>query len=200
MDTTRFVLGVLLIVGLPPAITYWLLIHPFVGFWRRVGTAGTLVVVGLVCISVGVGMYRFRHPLLGPDLGTNWVLVGTGVGFYLASAWISVLTKRHLTAAILSGLPELSDSPSGGTLLQEGVYGVVRHPRYLSVIIGTAGFSMVVNYVGAYLMVLATIPALYLVAVLEERELESRFGSDYLQYRSRVPAVLPWKGRGGRRG
>ena len=37
MDTTRYVIGVLLIVGVPPAVIFWLLIHPFVGFWRRVG-------------------------------------------------------------------------------------------------------------------------------------------------------------------
>ena len=68
---------------------------------------------------------------------------------------------------------------------------MIRHPRYLSVIIGTAGFAMFVNYVGGYFVVLASIPALYLVVIFEERELVLRFGAAYEQYRSRVPAFFP---------
>ena len=71
------------------------------------------------------------------------------------------------------------------------MYGVVRHPRYLSVIVGTAGFAMFVNYVGGYLVVLGSIPALYLVVIVEERELSLRFGDAYQRYRSRVPAFFP---------
>ena len=196
MDTTRFVLGVLLIVGLPPAICYWLLIHPFVDFWRKIGPRATLFLVGALSLLVGWAVYLFRHTLLGRDLGTSWILVGMGVLLYGVSAWISVLTKRQLAVRTLAGLPELSLQGSEDTLLQEGVYGVIRHPRYVSVIIGTAGFAMVVNHVGAYLVVLGTIPALYLVVIFEERELLGRFGSAYQKYRSQVPAFFPktWKG------
>ena len=191
MDKTRFVLGVMLIVGVPPAVLFWLFIHPIAGFWRRVGPVIAYAVVGTLCGAIAVAVYHFRSEILGADLGTSWILVFLGAIPYAASAWISILTKRHLKARIFVGLPELSKSDSGGVLLQEGVYAVVRHPRYLSVIIGTTGFAMVVNYVGAYLMVLGTIPALFLVAIVEERELAARFGDDYEQYRTRVPAIIP---------
>lgn len=191
MDTTRYILGVMLIVGIPPAVVYWLLIHPFVGFWRRIGPRGTVFLVGSACVVLGYFLFRWRHWVLGQDLGTSWILIAFGVVLYGLSAWISVLTKRQLSVRTFSGVPELADEGSNDTLLKEGMYAVVRHPRYLSVIIGTAGFAMVINYVGAYLMVLGTIPALYLVAVLEERELEDRFGAAYEDYRSRVPAILP---------
>ena len=195
MDRARFVLGVLLIVGVPPAILFWLLIHPLVGFWRKMGPAVAFTIVGGVCVGVGFGIYRFRGGILGPDLGTNWILILLGTILYAVSAWISVITKRQLKLGTFAGLQELSQADSGGVLLQEGIYGVIRHPRYLSVIIGTAGFSMFVNYVGAYLIVLGSIPALYLVTIVEERELALRFGPDYERYRSRVPAVFPriWK-------
>ena len=29
-----------MVVSLPPALLLWVVIHPFVGFWRRVGPAG----------------------------------------------------------------------------------------------------------------------------------------------------------------
>jgi protein-S-isoprenylcysteine O-methyltransferase Ste14 len=102
-----------------------------------------------------------------------------------------MITKRQLKLRTFIGLQELSGADPGDRLLQEGIYGVVRHPRYLSVIVGTAGFAMFVNYVGAYLMVLASIPALFLVTILEERELAHRFGVEYEEYRSRVPAIFP---------
>ena len=86
-------------------------------------------------------------------------------------------------------------------MIQEGIYGVVRHPRYLAVAIGTAGFAMVVNYLGVYLVWLGSVLTLLLVVPLEERELGDRFGAEYEEYRSRVPvliprvAQLPWVGR-----
>ena len=191
MDRFRFVLGVLLIVGTPPAILFWLLIHPVVGFWRRLGPRTTFVIVGAICCLLGFLLYRLRTGILGADLGTSWILTFFGILLYAASAWISVLTRRHLKLQTFVGLPEVSEKGSGSILLQEGMYGVVRHPRYLSVIIGTAGFAMFVNYVGGYLVVLASIPALYLVVIFEERELALRFGAAYEQYRSRVPAFFP---------
>jgi protein-S-isoprenylcysteine O-methyltransferase Ste14 len=194
MDKTRYVIGVLLIVGLPPAVVYWLLIHPFVNFWRRVGTKGAIALVGTLCVLLGVFLFHERVWILGRDLGTNWVLISLGAFLYVVSAWLSVVTKRHLSVRTFSGIPELSGDGSEGTLLKEGIYSVVRHPRYLSVIIGVAGFATVINFVGAYLMVLGTVPALFLVAVLEERELKARFGSEYEDYRSSVPAIFPRPG------
>jgi len=191
MDTTRYVLGVLLVVGVPPAILFWFLIHPFVGFWRGVGPWATYISVGTLSLVQFFLLYRFRDVLLGADLGTDWILFSIGFVLYAASAWISVLTKRQLRLRTFAGLQELSEGDSGGGLLQEGVYGVVRHPRYLSVIIGTAGFAMFVNYVGGYLMVLGSIPALFLLVIIEERELADRFGTEYEAYRSRVPAIFP---------
>ena len=37
IDLARYALGALLVILLPPAIAYWLIVHPFIGFWLRVG-------------------------------------------------------------------------------------------------------------------------------------------------------------------
>lgn len=39
MGTARYWIGVLLVVSMPPAILWWFVVHPFIGFWRRVGRA-----------------------------------------------------------------------------------------------------------------------------------------------------------------
>ena len=191
MNATRYFLGVLLVLGVPPAILFWLLIHPFARFWRRIGPKPTyLVAVALLCVVV-LALYQIRAGLLGPDLGTNWSLFVPGCFLYMVSAWISIVTRRQLDDRTFAGLPEISQAEPKGALLQGGIYGVVRHPRYLAVIIGISGFSLVVNYLGPYLVVLGSIPALLLVVMLEERELADRFGAEYQEYRARVPAFFP---------
>ena len=57
--------------------------------------------------------------------------------------------------------------------------------------IGTLAWALFVNYVGVYVLAILTLPGLYLVAVLEERELLERFGDEYARYRERVPRFVP---------
>jgi protein-S-isoprenylcysteine O-methyltransferase Ste14 len=185
------ILGVLLVVSLPPAVLFWLLIHPFARFWRGIGPRRTYMTSGALFVLLGTALFRLRTTIMGPDLGTNWALFFVGCILYLISARISVLTRRQLDNRTFAGVPEISPDESKGVLLQEGIYNVVRHPRYLAVVIGIAGFTMVVNYLGLYLLYLGSMAALLLVVIFEERELEDRFGKEYTEYRSRVPALLP---------
>lgn len=191
MDKTRMILGVLLVVSLPPAVLFWLLIHPFARFWRSLGPRPTYLVAGVLFGLLAVALFLARSTLMGPDLGTNWSLFLVGCILYFISAWISIITRRQLDNRTFSGVPEISPEESKGVLLKEGIYGVVRHPRYVAVIIGIAGFTMVVNYLGLYLVYFGSIAALFLVVIFEERELAERFGSEYEEYRARVPAFFP---------
>lgn len=196
MDTARYVVGVLLVVGLPPAVVFWLVIHPLVRFWRRIGPGPTYVVTATACTLLALVLYGQRTGLMGADLGTSWMLIPLGAVLYLASGWLSFVTRRQLKMSIFAGLPELAGDGIGGVLLESGAYGWVRHPRYLSVFIGITGCSLFVNYVGIYMLVAGSFFALYGVIVLEEQELAQRFGVAYERYRSRVPALVPrfWKG------
>ena len=57
MDTARYIVAVLVCIGLPPAIVHWLIIHPFVGFWRKRGKAVTsAVVAGHIRIAARPGL------------------------------------------------------------------------------------------------------------------------------------------------
>lgn len=191
MDTARYVMGVLLVIVLPPALAYWCVAHPLAAFWRRLGPRWTLTIL-LSGFSLGIwGMWRIRDVLLGADLGTNYVLVGPAVLFYSISIYLELKIRKHLKFNTLVGIPEFSSGEDRGRVLSEGIYGRVRHPRYVAVIIGTLGWALFINYVGAYLMALAAVPGLYLVTVLEERELLDRFGEEYASYRERVPRFVP---------
>jgi protein-S-isoprenylcysteine O-methyltransferase Ste14 len=191
MDTARRVIGILLVVGMPPAIAFWLVIHPFARWWRRVDVRVTYALLAVLMTGLGVLLFAVREPLLGRDLGTNWLLVGIGGVLYLMSIAASALCRRHLNLKMFAGVPEVSGADYPGRLLQEGIYGVIRHPRYLSVILGTIGLALIVDYLGVYVVVVVSLIGLWPLIVLEERELASRFGQAYTAYRSRLPALVP---------
>lgn len=206
METLRYLLGLVVVVFYPPALLYWLLIHPLADWWRRRGPVVALTAVLAVCVAVSVLLFLTHEPLMGRDLGTNPWLAAAGLLLYGASLLLEMRTRKQLDLRTLTGVSEVSESawrrgpggpgePDDG-LLTEGIYARVRHPRYLGVVLGTVGLSLVVNYVGVYVLVGAFIPVLHAVVVLEERELVERFGEVYRDYQGRVPRLIPRLGRG----
>jgi protein-S-isoprenylcysteine O-methyltransferase Ste14 len=191
MDTARRVLAILLIVGTPPAITFWLLVHPLADFWRRLGPRLAYALLAAAGIVLAGLLFLLRDRLLGRDLGTSVPLIAVGTALYAGSMWLSVLCRRQLRTSVFAGGPELSPRAYPGRLLQEGVYALIRHPRYASVIIGTSGVALAANHAGAYLVLGISLLLLWPVILLEERELAARFGPEYEVYRRRTPALLP---------
>ncbi len=194
MNAARHVLGIVLVFSVPPAVVFWLLVHRFARWWRRVRLGVTYAFLAAFLAGAGALLFASRGWLLGRDLGTSWWTIGVGVVLYLAAAALSVRCRRQLSLRTFVGVPEVSLSAFPGELLQDGIYGVIRHPRYASVILGTVGFALIVNYLGGYVVVAVSLLGLWPVIVAEERELAGRFGPAYAQYRDRVPALIPrWR-------
>ncbi len=77
------------------------------------------------------------------------------------------------------------------TLVTRGIFGVVRHPLYASLIWMFYGAGLVyVNYAALLATTLLFVPAMIYRARLEERLLEERF-PEYTDYRRRVGMFLP---------
>jgi protein-S-isoprenylcysteine O-methyltransferase Ste14 len=191
MDTARRVVAILLMVTSPSALGYWLVIHPFTRFWRRVGVVPTYVVMAVGMIASFVLLYRIRDPLLGRDFGTHWALVIAGIALYGVSGFVEIRVRRHLSFRTLAGVPELASEAGEEKLLDKGIYSRIRHPRYVAFLIAIVGFALFSNYAGMYVLAALCVPAVLLIARLEERELVERFGERYLDYRKKVPAFIP---------
>ncbi len=192
MDNLRYIFGVLCVIVLPSGVLYWFLIHPFARHWRKLGPARTYLIVLPLVIALGTVAYHFRVPLLGKDLGTNWILIGIALLLYLSTTWFEFQYWKQINIATLVGLTELS--PTGnepGKLAREGIYARVRHPRYASAALGLIGNLMVINYLGLYVLFLVLIALGTGLLALEERELVERFGEAYRQYQREVPQLIP---------
>ena len=191
MDKLRYLLGILLLASYPPAILLWVAIHPFVSFWRRLGPVWTYVVLGIPVAGYVAAVWMARGFLLGTDLGTSAITLVLAAACFLAGGLLGRARRKHLSFAMLSGVPELSEQRYPGKLLTDGIYGRVRHPRYIEVVLVTFSYAFFANYLGMYLIVLLGLPLLYLVVVLEERELRERFGEAYEEYCQQVPRFVP---------
>jgi protein-S-isoprenylcysteine O-methyltransferase Ste14 len=190
----RYAIGVVIAISVPPAIVYWFIIHPFIAFWRRVGMKPTLWLLGVFMIGSMAALYPFRDALLGRDLGTSWPAILLAVPLIVTAAVISRKRRRHLPFRILSGLPELSPEKHGIGLLTEGIYGHLRHPRYVEFTLALTGWSLFANYLGLYVITALCVAAIYLVVLVEERELRERYGQAYADYSARVPRFVPrWR-------
>lgn len=192
MNTFRYVLAVLLVVGLPPGMTWWFVVHPFVGFWRRLGARVTMVVMVVFFAVSLAGLALIRDWLLGPDLGLYWPLVGLGVALVLLAGVLGWKRKKYLTIRILAGVPEVeAEVEKRGKMLVEGPYAVIRHPRYVEIVLATFGYAAISNYLGCWILAILTIPVIHAIVILEERELMDRFGDAYRDYAARVPRYFP---------
>jgi protein-S-isoprenylcysteine O-methyltransferase Ste14 len=193
VDVFRLVCAILIVSMLPPAVGYWYVVHPWPGFWRKLGPRRSIVILFTGLGVTMVGLFLIHDRLVGRDLGTHWSVFACGVVVYLLVLPIGLQVRKHLSFRILAGLPEMS-TEDPGKLLTEGIYARMRHPRYASVIGGTIGFALIANYLGAYLVTALCIAAIFPIIAMEERELRERFGGAYAAYSKNVPRFALWFG------
>jgi protein-S-isoprenylcysteine O-methyltransferase Ste14 len=193
MDTARYFIALLVIATFPGAILFWFSIHPFIGFWRKLGPVMTYTIILSAMVGVDVVMVLMRETLLAVEYGTNWILVAVGLLAYGVGAAIEVQCRRHLKLSVLVGLPEIAPDRAAGKLLTDGAYGIVRHPRYVGVFFGLIAVACFTNYLAAYVILGVLTPIIYIMTLLEERELRDRFGQEYVDYSRRVSRFVPRK-------
>jgi protein-S-isoprenylcysteine O-methyltransferase Ste14 len=192
LDGFRYYLGIVTAIAVPLGISYWLVLHAFARLWRRWGAPRTYLLLLPVLFAAGVLLFRMRGRLLGTDLGTNGALIVIALVLCCPMIWLELQYWRKLKLATLLGIPEVSKHTSG-TLMHDGIYGVVRHPRYLSAGIGLLVNALIANYSGLYLLLAAALAPGYLMLRLEERELVERFGDAYREYQAHVPQLIPFR-------
>jgi protein-S-isoprenylcysteine O-methyltransferase Ste14 len=79
----------------------------------------------------------------------------------------------------------------GHTLVTSGVYGVIRHPSYLGLLVNTLGWSLAFASGVGVLLTALLIPPLLARINSEETLLRSQFGAEYDAYRARTSRMIP---------
>ncbi len=170
---------------------YWLLIHPFIKFWRARGVRLTYTVI-LTLIAIGmIGLFSIRRELLATDFGTSYPFLTIGILCLVLAGGMRFAIQKRLTIEILLGLPEIAPDRYPRALITDGIYARVRHPRYVQLLIALAGYALIANHLASYIVVALWLPAIHVIVALEEKELLDHFGESYANYCLRVPRFLP---------
>lgn len=196
METAAYYLALLTLVCFPAAVLLWFLVHPFISLWRRLGPALTYCCVLPPLVLCAAALYRVREPLLTVRFGLHPLPALLGLLLMATAIWIAVARSRYFALSTLVGLPELSPQRHPTQLCTEGIFGRIRHPRYVEGGLALAGLALLTNYLVLYLMLAAYPPLIYGVVLLEERELRERFGEEYEAYCRQVPRFVPHMGKG----
>ena len=170
--------------------SFWLVIHPWAEYWRSRRRSPYLVL-----IPVWIGMWVVVAAITAPwrhvqVYSTLWLwipavlLVSTGFSVY-------ALALRGFSSKQLGGLPEVLPSHKEQRLVTTGIRARVRHPVYLGHLCEMLGWSIGTGLVVCYgLMAFAAVTGAIMIK-LEDRELERRFGDEYVAYRGKVASIVP---------
>ncbi len=176
-----------------------------------------LVVAG--CVMAGAALLAGGNLSSGEreDRGNRWVLAAFGV-LGLLDAYLPALTDRlsfwtidgdatrwigvvlfsvggalRLWPVVVLG-PRFSGLVAiqrGHTLVTTGVYGVIRHPSYLGLLINSLGLGLAFRSgVGVILTALILLPLLARIRA-EEWLLRTQFGDEYDAYCARTSRLIP---------
>ncbi|MFZ0145912.1 MAG: isoprenylcysteine carboxylmethyltransferase family protein [Candidatus Sulfotelmatobacter sp.] len=175
--------------------SFWLLIHPRVEYWRsrRRSPYRILLPVSIamwVLLAAVTEPWRdltFFHSTLY-HRACCWIpaaaLFGAGLVLYK-------LSGIGFSPAQLGGLPEVLPGHRQQRLVTTGIRGHVRHPVYLGHLCEMLAWSIGTGLAVCWALTALAIITGAVMINMEEKELENRFGEEYRQYRTRVPAVLP---------
>jgi protein-S-isoprenylcysteine O-methyltransferase Ste14 len=140
--------------------------------------AGYLIFV-LATLSERAMLSRGWHP------GIAVVGIVCWIARTVLKVWVMRTLGRHWSVRV-----ELRDDHR---LITAGPYRFLRHPAYLSNLLGIAGMSLVPN---AYISLCLGFCAMALLIAQrvpqEERALAERFGGEYAAYRRRTSALIPF--------
>jgi protein-S-isoprenylcysteine O-methyltransferase Ste14 len=157
-------------------------------------------------------------PGVREDRDNRWVLVAFGL-IGLVGAWLPAYTDRNEFWAIdgdairwlgvimfaaggvlrlwpvyvlgdrFSGLVAIQP---GHTLVTTGVYGTIRNPSYLGLLLNSLGWGLAFRSGVGVVLTALLVPPLIARIRAEERLLRSEFGGEYENYCARTWRLVPW--------
>ena len=170
--------------------SFWLMVHRWTNYWRSRRTSPYRVLV-----PIWVGMWVLLGLIASPwrDLllyDSWWTWIPAAVLFAIG-AWIYRRSGTGFSAVQLGGLPEVTLGHREQKLAISGIRAHVRHPVYLGHFCEMVAWSVGTGLTVCYALTTFALVTGAIMIRLEDRELEQRFGEEYRDYRSRVPAILP---------
>lgn len=190
-------LGLLLLFGLQhsimarPRFKYWLARRLPEAAERSTFVLLSALAIGLICLlwqPLGVTVWQVEQPL-----GRTLLIGGYLVGWSVA-VWSTFVIDHFELFGLRQAWRELRNQPVPEPVFREvSLYRRVRHPMQLGVLIGL--WSAPIMSLSHLMLALGMTVYVLIGLYYEERDLVRELGGDYVDYRQRVPQLIPrWKG------
>lgn len=92
---------------------------------------------------------------------------------------------------VIYGWKQIHKARQQGTLIIEGIYKYIRHPQYLGFLIITLGLNVMWLTIITLIMWPILAVLYWRLAKKEDKEMEEKFGEEFLEYKRRVPGFIP---------
>jgi len=148
---------------------------------HAVGDAGQIVLACLFAATWIADTFFFKYTIFLNQYVPLGIRIPSGVVLLVLSGY---LAKTGMS--IVFG--EAREKPG---VIRKSVFGVVRHPVYLSEILLYLGLLMLSISLAAAVVWVMAIGFLHCISRYEERLLLARFGEDYEKYMREVPMWFP---------
>ena len=153
------------------------------GFSQRLSAAVSFAVAFYISMQgIPVSIYSILW-VFGTDPG-SWLSIDSLV-FEIPGLMLFLIGG----ALVMFGWSRIYDAKDN--LVTDGIYKHIRHPQYLGILLAT--LSLIVYRFSPISLLLWPILVIiyYRLARKEERDVESKFGEKYREYKRRVPMFLP---------
>lgn len=163
------------------------------------------VPIAIVLYVIGFWAPWTRYGNVAPDT-TAWLGLATTVAGWgwlsveqatLLVTWLAILLTFAGAAVRIWGTAYLGSSVvhstemHAGQVVASGPYRFVRNPLYLGTWLFALGVSILMPPSGAIVFLAATLVFYFRLILGEESYLAERLGEPYLEYRRRVPRIMP---------
>jgi protein-S-isoprenylcysteine O-methyltransferase Ste14 len=145
----------------------------------------------VIVVFAAIGILAAYLPAY-TDRKEFWTLDGDAVRWLGVILFVAGGTLRIWPVYVLgrrfSGLVAIQPEHK---LVTSGIYGVIRHPSYLGLIVNALGWALAFRSGVGVLLAALTIPPVLARIRAEEALLHAHFGAEYDAYRSRTSRLVP---------
>jgi protein-S-isoprenylcysteine O-methyltransferase Ste14 len=184
------ILALLIGAGYCTIPLFWLMTHPFVERWRKLGRRAFLFILPTWAAIIAIA-FLIVWPFRSAHFYMTWFAWAPAALFFLLGLSIYSAAFRSFHHTQVSGLAEIEPGRHQQHLVTTGIRARVRHPIYLGHLCEIFGWCLGSGLIALYVLAVFAVITGALMIRMEDRELGARFGGAYREYRARVPAVLP---------
>jgi len=195
---------ILSIVGMCFMVPFHFLSVEHLKFQKKYGTDKGNKITGILGLTSGWGFFIFwfgiwisPQPRLIIPFIQNPIIIIPGINFsipifhllisvpfILIGAWFGIVSVRETSLKV-------AETHRTEQIVSSKIYSLIRHPQYFGGLLAHIGISFLLSSLLSLVFTPLVFLLNFLVAWKEEKELIKEFGTEYENYKEKVPMFIP---------